>query len=1164
MSNTDSLKKANPLLPAEDYSALRSEGIDSIQTLSSDIWTNYNYSDPGITILEAVCYAITDLSYRTGFDIKDLLAPEQLTDKTWNEVFYTAKQILHNSALNLDDYRKLIIDIDGVRNAWLTPSKDYEVPIWIDYNSIEKRIDYDCACQEKEEEICFGKLGIKEVTKGDAANNRTKLESEITDRITKLQTELANVQDQLSKQPTNDPDQTVIDKLNAEKSHLENLIAVLKEELQDAKTTALVDPEIVEIEGLYNVMIEYEENIIDDGKREEVRQVVIDRLAANRNLCEDFLSIDAVEYDDFGMGTSIVLEEYADPDQVLAQIFFIIYKYFTPSVPFYTIKQMLDKGYEVDEIFDGPALEHGFIDTDDLADTDLYRNIMLSDLISDISGITGIKGITFLQLPFTGVTDAVKTKNYFYEWVQYLQSERKIARIQPAKSQIMFCKQREFITYYTGSTNDRRPDKMLKILKDLKAAESKYKLIGTDLDLYVPNGEYMNLQDYYPVTYSLPMTYGVSDRAGLPADAGAARQIQALQLSGYLLFFEQILADYLVQLDHLRDLFTFNDSIHHTYFTRALTEIENLNALLIDKNNRGAKNVDLILDDFSKVLQGLVETPKLFQDRRNAFLDHMLARFSEDLSEYESLMAWLEPNDLGRRLIEAKTRILKDNEYKFISSYRAKGYNYTHANTWDTSNVSGAERRICRLLGFEDIKRRSLVPEYLLSEPLMAQDDPTQPPAQKTTKKGVPLNVIKILDPDENTKVIFTSVEVMRGCCTEQLMESILEHADDRVYFKFSEEVKSRGRKSAGLVGKFWFELFDSTDPATAVLLGSSDQFQKKTDRDSAFEKLEKVMRHINGNEGMHMIEHILLRPKLDEVLDETDTDETVSLLNVCLDSCDLGLAQDEQITVPPYRKKISRIPAAKCYDTMPWVLQYFRLETTGGIEDDKSVLFQKVTSGDPNPVLLKFRKYEDLVQRINDLCEFGSELVNYQIVADPLNQGKCGFIINGANGVVLAQSLYMYDQNADSAAAANDQFDIENEIAILMEYFGYQLDLYCSSYPCDSKADPYSFRTTVVLPCWPKRLRNPAFRNLVEKTIISESPAHIQTRVVWIGIEEMMRFEKAYNDWLVEMSQTEVPDYDIVNPLVDIINTLMPCGVCDEDCDHNSNNNGNNNAPNT
>ena len=56
------------------------------------------------------------------------------------------------------------------------------------------------------------------------------------------------------------------------------------------------------------------------------------------------------------------MEEYADPDIVLAAIYFIIYKYFTPSVPFYTIQQMLDKGYTIDEIFEGPSLKNGFIE----------------------------------------------------------------------------------------------------------------------------------------------------------------------------------------------------------------------------------------------------------------------------------------------------------------------------------------------------------------------------------------------------------------------------------------------------------------------------------------------------------------------------------------------------------------------------------------------------------------------------------------------------------------------------------------------------------------------------------------------------------------------------------------------------------------------------------
>jgi len=98
-------------------------------------------------------------------------------------------------------------------------------------------------------------------------------------------------------------------------------------------------------------------------------------LSRYRNLCEDVLSVNAVEYEDFGIGASVVLEEYADPDQVLAQLFFVIYKYFTPSIPFHTIQQMLDRGYAVDEIFEGPALRHGFIDTEELEKTDLFRDI---------------------------------------------------------------------------------------------------------------------------------------------------------------------------------------------------------------------------------------------------------------------------------------------------------------------------------------------------------------------------------------------------------------------------------------------------------------------------------------------------------------------------------------------------------------------------------------------------------------------------------------------------------------------------------------------------------------------------------------------------------------------------------------------------------------------
>jgi len=44
----------------KDFSFLRQVGMQHIASMSSQLWTDYNTHDPGITLLEALCYAITD------------------------------------------------------------------------------------------------------------------------------------------------------------------------------------------------------------------------------------------------------------------------------------------------------------------------------------------------------------------------------------------------------------------------------------------------------------------------------------------------------------------------------------------------------------------------------------------------------------------------------------------------------------------------------------------------------------------------------------------------------------------------------------------------------------------------------------------------------------------------------------------------------------------------------------------------------------------------------------------------------------------------------------------------------------------------------------------------------------------------------------------------
>lgn len=50
----------------EAYKELLEVTSKMIENTSHDEWTDYNVHDPGITMLEMVCYAITDLGIRRG------------------------------------------------------------------------------------------------------------------------------------------------------------------------------------------------------------------------------------------------------------------------------------------------------------------------------------------------------------------------------------------------------------------------------------------------------------------------------------------------------------------------------------------------------------------------------------------------------------------------------------------------------------------------------------------------------------------------------------------------------------------------------------------------------------------------------------------------------------------------------------------------------------------------------------------------------------------------------------------------------------------------------------------------------------------------------------------------------------------------------------------
>ena len=117
MAEAITISKNPTLLPDEDYAILRSEGLKYIEELGSDLWTDYNEHDPGITILEALCYAITELGYRADLPMKDLLTEEN-GQIAASQALFTPRKILTQAPLNINDYRKLLIDEGSDRRSF--------------------------------------------------------------------------------------------------------------------------------------------------------------------------------------------------------------------------------------------------------------------------------------------------------------------------------------------------------------------------------------------------------------------------------------------------------------------------------------------------------------------------------------------------------------------------------------------------------------------------------------------------------------------------------------------------------------------------------------------------------------------------------------------------------------------------------------------------------------------------------------------------------------------------------------------------------------------------------------------------------------------------------------------------------------------------------------
>lgn len=103
------------------FRELRAAGIVKVQAASGNIWTDYNLHDPGVTLLEQTCFALTEVSYRAGHTVRDLLTDAK-GHLAYDELaFFLPGRTLPGAPVTLLDLAAELAEDPRVARAVLAP-----------------------------------------------------------------------------------------------------------------------------------------------------------------------------------------------------------------------------------------------------------------------------------------------------------------------------------------------------------------------------------------------------------------------------------------------------------------------------------------------------------------------------------------------------------------------------------------------------------------------------------------------------------------------------------------------------------------------------------------------------------------------------------------------------------------------------------------------------------------------------------------------------------------------------------------------------------------------------------------------------------------------------------------------------------------------------------
>ncbi len=419
---------------------------------------------------------------------------------------------------------------------------------------------------------------------------------------------------------------------------------------------------------------------------------------ARRTLCEDIA--DQVSLIDDALCNLQLDVELSGPREaadVLADIYARCALHMAQGLVFNSLGHLLACGETLERIYTGPVTEQGFVAE---AEAPAAELLFVSDLTALARSVEGVHDVRRLSLQRDGDSAHSSALRWRGDtWALRLRVPGLTADVRSPDA-VAELLQRQVTLRRRGGRVAVSPTDLANRLADLYAASrTRRREAAASESVPMPVGQYRDMQHYFSVQNDLPAVYGLG-RQGMPPSATLQEKAQARQLQTYLVLFEQVMAHSAAQIEHLRELFSAQDARGPSYWWSMLgsSTVPGLDAFYLAPR--------------TQVQAEVYETRDPQAERKSRVLDHLLALHGETYRQnsMRQFCDFLSPAELEAALLDNKAGFLKD--IVTLSRERGAGLDYAQPSWNQPGKGTGLQRRVCHLLGFRHPHSRSLLQPF--------------------------------------------------------------------------------------------------------------------------------------------------------------------------------------------------------------------------------------------------------------------------------------------------------------------------------------------------------------------------------------------------------------------------------------------------------------------